>query len=188
MLTNENSEDINNMFLAEPLGDKPIVTLEYALYINCGRPNHNPSRVMNVAKCLQGLGYGVQLAHNPDENERHYVSLSVNGMEFVRHQELQHNTCFRENMTFSQELVTEFDTKILEGYKPKPKEADGESGDEKPGSKNRRPKSGKADADEEKVVSSKTSSTAKEDEKVKAKSAKAKIEKVKSKSSSKKGK
>lgn len=58
---------------------KVTVTLKYGLYINWGRPNHNPSRIENVASILKTKGFGVQFEH--DKDGEHYVALIVDGEE-----------------------------------------------------------------------------------------------------------
>lgn len=74
------TNDLNKLF-AEAQEGKPTVTLKYGLYINWGRPNHNPSRIMNVAQGLADNGYGVQFEH--DEAGEHFIVLCVDGKEVL---------------------------------------------------------------------------------------------------------
>ena len=64
-----------------------------------------------MCRALEAKGYGVQLAHEPDEQQRHFVSLLVDGVELARHDTLQSNGMYRENAAVSQQLVDEFDAK-----------------------------------------------------------------------------
>ena len=64
--TCKDTNDVNSLYITEN-ASKTII-IEYNPYNNWGRWNHNPSRIQNIIKLLQELGYNVQLKHIETED------------------------------------------------------------------------------------------------------------------------
>jgi len=125
MTCKNDPNDVNNA-LHKPDGEsKATYTVEYGPYMNWGRWNHNPSRIMSLVDTLKGGGVSVQLKHDDKETtwESHgwiKVYDDKNAL-LLEHDDIQHNRKYGGDL--GEKLGKELLDKV--GKEPEKKEKEG---------------------------------------------------------------
>ena len=101
-----------NAKICDPTGDKFMVNLKFGMYVNWGRPNHNPSRLEPIVKILKSKGYGIQLEHEEDKYD--YVELirESDKVVLIRNDNFQHNRNFESRDSVAATMVQEMEDKL----------------------------------------------------------------------------
>jgi hypothetical protein len=89
-----------------------MLILKFGLYVNWGRPNHNPSRLKPLIDSLTEEGYGIQLEHDPDVSDFVELQLAADKTVLSREDTFQHNANFDKRPAMSATLIEKMKIKL----------------------------------------------------------------------------